>query len=215
MRPVILIGAGGLAREVVALLEGSADHKPIGLLDDDTALHGKDIAGLPVLGGIDSVREHTDSDILVCTGSGRSRRLIIERLVRLGVDSSRYATVIAPDVRVPSDCAVGSGSILLAGVVLTASVSIGRHAVLMPHAVCTHDDRVGDYATLCAGVTLGGSVEIGDEAYLGMNSAVKQNVRVGTCAVLGMGSVLLADLPADEVWVGNPARAIEYGESRE
>jgi sugar O-acyltransferase (sialic acid O-acetyltransferase NeuD family) len=215
MRPLILIGSGGLAREVVALLEGSTDHKPVGLLDDDTALHGADIAGLPVLGGIDSVSEHSDADLVVCTGSGRSRRLITERLVRSGIGISRHATVIAPDVRLPSDCAVGPGSILLAGVVLTTAVSIGRHAVLMPHAVCTHDDLLGDFVTLCAGVTLGGSVAIGDEAYLGMNSAVKQGVRVGTGAVLGMGAVLLADLPDNEVWVGNPARAIDYGESRE
>lgn len=215
MRSVILIGAGGLAREVMALLESSAEYKPIGLLDDNPVLHGTDIGGLPVLGGIDSAGEHNDSDFLVCTGSGRSRRLIVERLLRLGIDSARYATVVAPDVRVPSDSTIGTGAILLAGTVLTASVSIGNHVVLMPRVVCTHDNQVEDFGTLCAGVTLGGSVVVEERAYLGMNSAVKQNVRVGACAVLGMGSVLLTDLPADEVWAGNPAHLINHGDSRE
>lgn len=215
MRSVILIGAGGLAREVIALLEDSLEYKAVGLLDDNTTVHGADVGGLPVLGGIDSAGDHDDSDFLVCTGSGRSRRLIVERLLRLGIDSSRYATVIAPDVRIPRDSEVGSGAILLAGTVLTTSVSIGHHAVLMPRVVCTHDDRIEGFGTLCAGVTLGGSVVVEEQAYLGMNSSVKQNIRVGAGAVLGMGSVLLADLPAHQVWAGNPAHPINHGDSRE
>ncbi|HEY9314830.1 acetyltransferase [Williamsia sp.] len=214
MKPLILIGAGGLAREVAALLEDTQEYKPIGLLDDNLGLHGTDIAGLPVMGGIRSVLDHVDTDLLVCTGSGRSRCLIVDRLRRLGVDHVRYATVIAPDVRLPSDVSIGSGTIVMAGSVLTASVRIGRHAVLMPHAVCTHDDQLGDFVTLCAGVTLGGNVVVGDEAYLGMNSSVRQNSRVGTGAVLGMGSVLLTDLPDHEVWAGSPARNIKPRESR-
>lgn len=215
MRSVILIGAGGLAREVVALLEWSQDYKPTGLLDDNHALHGTDIAGLPVLGGVDSVRDHDESDLLVCAGSGKSRRAIVDRLHGMGVDECRYATVVAPDVQVSSDSSIGAGSIILAGSVLTASVAVGRHNVLMPHSVCTHDNRLGDYVTLCAGVALGGHAVVAHEAYLGMNSSVRQHVQIGACAVLGMGSVLLTDLPADEIWAGNPARNIKPGESQE
>lgn len=215
MQSVILIGAGGLAREVVALLEGSQEYKPTGLLDDNEALYGTDIGGLPVLGSVDSVGDHGDADILVCTGSGRSRRAIVDRLHRMGVDDSRYATVVAPDVQISSDSSVGVGSIILAGSVLTASVTVGRHNVLMPHAVCTHDNQLGDYVTLCAGVALGGHVVVAHEAYLGMNSSVRQHVQIGESAVLGMGSVLLTDVPADEIWAGNPARNIKPGESQE
>ncbi len=211
MRPLILVGAGGLTREVLALLEGTEDFKPIGLLDDNSALHGADVAGLPVLGGVDCVRDHDDADLVVCTGSGRSRKEIVDRLSRLGVDDERYATVTAPDVRVPADCSVGRGSIVLSGVVLTTAVTIGPHCVLMPRVVCTHDDHLEAFVTLCAGVVLGGSVGIGEMAYLGMNSSVKQNLRVGEQATLGMGSVLLTDLPAGEMWAGNPAHKINPG----
>lgn len=215
MRSVLLIGAGGLAKEVVALLEGSEIYKPVALLDDDSSRHGLDFAGLPVTGGVESVGEHDDSDILVCTGSGTSRRSIVNRLSSIGIGSARYATAVAPDLRVSSGVSVGAGSIVMSGTVLTASVSIGQHTVLMPNVVCTHDNRLADYVTLCAGVALGGSVEIGEEAYLGMNSSVRQNLRIGARAVLGMGAVLLTDLPSDDVWAGNPAVNINSEKSRQ
>jgi acetyltransferase-like isoleucine patch superfamily enzyme len=132
----------------------------------------------------------------------------VERLNKLGVGDDRWGQVVDPSVRVPSSCRIGAGSILLAGTVLTAEVTIGRHVVVMPHATLTHDDQLEDFATVCAGVSLAGGVRVGPRAYLGTNASVREAVVVGADAVLGMGSALLSDLPAGETWVGVPARPL-------
>ncbi len=67
---------------------------------------------------------------------------------------------------VPGSCSVGSGSVLLAGCVLTADVAIGRHVVCMPNSTFTHDDVIEDFATVCAGVTLGGTSAGGRRAHI-------------------------------------------------
>jgi sugar O-acyltransferase (sialic acid O-acetyltransferase NeuD family) len=207
-QPLILVAASGLAREVLSVLRTRVDRHVLGFLDDDAALQGTAVDGLPVLGALESVTEHPEAGLVVCAGSGKARSTIVQRLSDLGVDGGRYVRVIDPTVRVPASCAVGAGSILLAQTVLTADVQVGNHVVTMPHAVLTHDDAIGDYATVCAGVALGGNVTVGMRAYLGMNSSVRQGVRVGSDATLGMGSVLLTDLPDGEVWAGTPARAL-------
>jgi sugar O-acyltransferase (sialic acid O-acetyltransferase NeuD family) len=207
--PLILIAASGLAREVLACLEGQYYYEVVGILDDSPALQGTSAARVPVLGPVSSVVDHPQAQVLVCAGKGTVRAAIIDRLIALGVGEERFGTVIDPSVRVRSSCSVGAGSILLAGTVLTADVTVGRHVVIMPNVTLTHDDRVDDFATLCAGVTLGGTVQVGAAAYLGMNSSVRENLTVGAGSTLGMGAALTRDLPAGETWIGTPARRLQ------
>lgn len=204
-RELLLIAAGGLARETAAALR-TAGKQVRGLLDDDPAKVGRVIAGLPVIGGLGAAAEHPDSELVVCAGKGGARRAIVRRLAEAGVTNERYATVIASGVDVPAGCQVGAGSILLAGTVLTADVTVGRHVVCMPHVTLTHDDVIEDFATLAAGVALGGGVRIGEAAYLGMNSSVREGCRVGAGSTLGMGAVLLTDQPTGTIWAGVPAQ---------
>ncbi|MGY4858319.1 NeuD/PglB/VioB family sugar acetyltransferase [Cryobacterium sp. AP23] len=208
MADLLLIGASGLAREVLAVLTGAGDPRRVAVLDDRAELHGTLLGSTPVLGTIDEVGEHPGAAILICVGRGTRRETIAARLTLLGIAEHRYTSVVHPAVDIPADCTVGAGSVLLAGVVLTAAVTVGRHVVAMPQVTLTHDNVVSDFATLCAGVTLGGSVRVGRGAYLGMNASVRENVTVGTAAVLGMGAVLLNDLPDGETWAGMPARSL-------
>lgn len=206
MTGLLLVAASGLAREVVAAVRSGTTACLVAVLDDDEQLWGSDLDGVRVAGGLEDVKRYDTASVVVCAGRGAVRRRLVERLAGLGMTDDRYATVVHPSVEVPRGCAVGTGSILLAGTVLTADVTVGRHVVAMPHVTLTHDDVVEDYATLCAGVSLGGNVTIGEAAYVGMNASVRENLVVGADAVLGMGSVLLRQQPAGETWLGVPAR---------
>lgn len=208
MDQLILVGAGGLAREVAAAVQDAGRYRVLGIVDDDRTLHGTTVAGLPVFGGIDQLYWDHSSYLAICIGSGQARRHIVEHLAAHDIGPSRYATIVHPSVHIPSSCFVGVGSVLLAQVAVTADVHIGRHVVAMPNVSLTHDDVVGDFATLCAGVSLAGGVTVGCGAYLGTNASVRQHVHVGTDSTLGMGASLLADLPAGQTWAGVPARRL-------
>jgi sugar O-acyltransferase (sialic acid O-acetyltransferase NeuD family) len=205
MGSLVLVAASGLAREALATLRATGKPVDAVVLDDDPARHGTELSGVDVVGGLEDVKRYDTSEVLVCAGKGSTRRALVDRLSDLGVGPDRYATVVHPSVQVPDSCVIGAGSLVLAGVVLTADVRLGGHVVVMPHVTLTHDDMVEDFATLCAGVTLGGSVRVGTSAYVGMSASVRENVTVGAESLLGMGSVLLHDLPAGETWAGCPA----------
>jgi sugar O-acyltransferase (sialic acid O-acetyltransferase NeuD family) len=205
---LILLAASGLAREVLAALEGESRSRVRGILDDEPSLHGTALGGVDVLGPLEMISDYDDDQLLICAGRGITRAAIDQRLSRLGISDDRFATVTDSSVRVPSSCRVGPGSILLRNVVLTANVEVGRHVVCMPNVTLTHDDQLDDFVTVCAGVALGGSVHVGREAYLGMNSAVREGLTIGQRAILGMGACLTRDLPAAEAWAGVPARRL-------
>lgn len=208
MSELVIVGFSGLAREVLTVERTSGAHDRFVVLDDDRATWGCRLPGARVVGGLDEIEHHQDSEVVVCVGAGTARRQIVRRLVQLGVDESRFARVVHPGVDVPQGCSVGVGSVLLAQVVLTSGVWVGRHAVLMPNSTVTHDGVVGDFATLCAGVSLGGAVAVGPTAYLGMNASVRQRTSIGAGATVGMGAVVVEDVPPGEVWAGVPARPL-------
>jgi sugar O-acyltransferase (sialic acid O-acetyltransferase NeuD family) len=210
MSVLLLLAAGGLAREVIALESSLGRYDELFLLDDNPALQGTAVDGVSVIGPIALAADDFDGDLLICAGSGQARRHIAHRLTAMGVRSSAFGRAVHPSVELPPGCSIGPGCIVLSSVVMTTAVHLHRHVVVMPNVTLTHDDVVSDYATLCAGVSLGGRVSVEEGAYLGMNSSVRQDVTVGFDSVLGMGAVLLEDLPAGETWAGVPARSLAH-----
>jgi sugar O-acyltransferase (sialic acid O-acetyltransferase NeuD family) len=212
VRELLLVGAGGFSREaaeaVRALNAVAPTWKLLGYLDDDPAKQGAMISGLRVLDRIEAVADYPDAQLLLCPGRPDNyvaRCLLAERLA---LDDERYATVVHPTATVGTTCGVGAGSVLLAHVDLTADVVLGRHVVVMPQVVLTHDVRVDDYATLASGVRVGGACQIGRGAYIGSGACLREGIEVGEWAMVGMGSVVTADVAAERLWYGVPARDV-------
>jgi sugar O-acyltransferase (sialic acid O-acetyltransferase NeuD family) len=215
-RELVIVGAGGLGRETAAAVraQNAASTTPsfarLGFLDDDPALSGTSVDGVPVLGPVDPELLATmpDAQVVVCTG-GVSDRFSWRRIVaRLGLPTDRYATVVHPSAVLADGCTLGPGSVVLAAVVATTAVELGAHVVVMPTTVVTHDDAVGSFVTFGAGVKLAGGVTVGDGAYLGAGALVREGGHIGAWSVVGMGAVVLGDVPTGEAWVGNPARRL-------
>jgi sugar O-acyltransferase (sialic acid O-acetyltransferase NeuD family) len=211
-RRLLLIGAGGFAREAADAVRAVTAPRPtwrlMGFLDDDPDRHGRLIGGMPVLGPVEAVHDHPDAQVVICTGrpdNYASRRLIAERL---GLEDDRYATIVHPAATVGASCRVGAGSVLLAHVDLTANVVVGRHVAVMPQVVLTHDVTVGDWATLASGVRVGGGSRVSNGAYVGSGACLREGLTIGERAMVGMGSVVIRDVPADRLWLGAPARDV-------
>jgi sugar O-acyltransferase (sialic acid O-acetyltransferase NeuD family) len=210
--PLLVVGAGGFARETAQAVRARNALRPtwelLGFLDDAAGLAGTLVDGVPVLGPVDQVERYPDAAVVVCTGSpadyGSRKRIV----ARLDLPPSRYARIVHPAASLASSTVLGEGSVVLAGAVTTAAVRIGAHVAVMPGCVFTHDDVVGDYATFGAGVRLAGGVEVAEGAYVGSGALVREHRRVGAWALVGMGSLVLTDVPAGEVWAGTPARRL-------
>jgi sugar O-acyltransferase (sialic acid O-acetyltransferase NeuD family) len=215
--PLLIVGAGGLAREVLAVVRAinsvSARWTVVGYCDDNPALHGTLIEGVPVLGPIDVVHATPDAAVVVCTASTRNQASRQRITDRLGLTAERYATVVHPAAAIAQGTELGAGSVIMALVAVTAPQVVGAHVVVMPHTTITHDDRIADYVTFASRVSLSGGVTVGETVYLGSGALVREGVSIGAGALIGMGAVVLNDVPPGEVWVGNPARRLRSRET--
>jgi UDP-2-acetamido-3-amino-2,3-dideoxy-glucuronate N-acetyltransferase len=213
IRRLVILGAGALGREIAEAVRAVNAVRPqwelVGFLDDAA---GSDQLGLeagldaPVLGTFAEAKGFTDEQFVLAVANPRAPRLRAEVAARLDIDDDRYATVVHPAASIAASTRIGAGSVLLAGVVTTADVEIGRHVLAMPNTVFTHDNRIGDFTSFGAGVLVAGRTTIGAQAYVGAGAKIRENLTVGTGALVGMGSVVTTDIPDDEVWAGVPAR---------
>ncbi|MFI6247671.1 acetyltransferase [Streptomyces sp. NPDC051016] len=212
MTGLVIVGAGGFARETAQAVADAGEFKLLGHLDDNPALHGTDVDGVPVLGGCDLVHELTGARVVICVGNPRDYAARARLVRRLALPADRYATVIHPTASVSATSEIGPGTVLLAHCALTAAVRVGAHVAVMPQVVLTHDDVVEDFATLTSGVRLGGGARLERGAYVGSGALVREGTTVGAWSLVGMGSAVLGDVPPGEVWVGSPARRLRAAE---
>ncbi len=210
--PLLIVGAGGFARETAAAVSAVNAVEPrwelLGFLDDDPQRQGTSVGRLPVLGPIAALDDHPDARVVVCIGNPRnyaSRKHVVERL---GPHRDRFTSVVHPSASIGDGTTIGMGTVVLAGAVTTTAVSIGEHVAVMPHCVFTHDDSIGSFATFGAGVRLAGAVTIGEGVYVGSAAVVREGITIGDWSLIGMGSLVLGDVPPAEVWVGSPAHRL-------
>ena len=57
-----------------------------------------------------------------------------------------------------------------------------------------------------------GKVTIGKRVFKGVNTVIVNSVEIGDDAVIAAGSVVTKDVPAGEIWGGNPAKFIKKRE---
>jgi len=208
---IAIMGCGGHGREMAQLIgrmrRAGSDVEPLGFLDDNPALQGATVAGLPVLGGRDWIElHHFECEVICAIGKPRARRAAVAELARLG---ARFATLIDPAVSVPAEAVIGEGSMICAGTIMTTNARIGRHVIVNLGCTLSHDADLADFATLACAVHLSGNVTVRAGAELGVGVNVIPGVTIGEWSMVGAGATVIRDLPPHVTAVGVPARVIK------
>ena len=215
--PVVVLGAGGFAREALDEFEAANDAVPgtwdvVGFVSEVESDHGLDVNGKPCLGGFawfdeDPARRHIR---VVCgIGNPAVRRRVVERCSERGI---AFVTVVHPRAVLTRRVTLGEGVIVTAGVVLTNRIRVGDHVHLNLNATVGHDVVIEDFVTIAPGVHLSGRVHVGTGCDIGTGAAVIQGRRIGEWTVIGAGAVITQDLPPNCTAVGVPGKPVKLRE---
>lgn len=187
-----IIGASGHGR-VVADIAKQIGYNEINFLDDDETLQ---LCGAyPVVG---KTNKKVDNDVFVAIGNVEIRK-------RLSV-GRRIITLIHPDAVVADDVEIGTGTVVMAGVVINPGVKIGRGVIINTSSSIDHDCTVGDYSHISVGAHLCGTVRIGDNTWIGAGATVSNNVNICGGCTIGAGALVIKDIDEPGTYVGVPAK---------
>jgi sugar O-acyltransferase (sialic acid O-acetyltransferase NeuD family) len=210
MKDLIIIGAGGLGREVAWLVERINQDKRswnlLGFVDDSEELQGKEINGYKVLGKSKWLLEQKSGMEVVCAvGSSLIRKKITE-----GLEDIKFATLIDPSVIGSDRVKIGCGCIICAGTIMTVDISLDDHVIINPNCTIGHDSDLKKFVTLYPSVNVSGNTLLGECVEVGTGSQIIQNKKIGRGTIVGAGAVVVKDLPESCTAIGIPAVPIKY-----
>ena len=91
---------------------------------------------------------------------------------------------------------------------MLAHTSIGADVWLMKKVHIGHDAVIGTGCEIAPLTSVGGHCVLGRNVRVGQGATFKPYVQVGDGARVGMGAVVIHNVPAGEVWAGNPAKPL-------
>jgi sugar O-acyltransferase (sialic acid O-acetyltransferase NeuD family) len=213
LKPIVIFGAGGFAREVLALLEDINESQPswevLGVLDDAPE-RGSAINGLPVLGGQGWLDAAFVKPYVVFGVGSPSVKRKVSGMLRGRV--AGFPTLIHPSVVRSKRVELGEGVVVTAGNILTTEICLGDFVMLNLMCTVGHDTRIGEFSTVSPGVNVSGNVHIGQGCDVGTGAKLIQGIGIGEWSVVGAGAVVSRSLPANCTAVGVPAKVIKERE---
>jgi len=203
----VLIGTGGHARVCFEALVDSRHEVVAAVSRDGTAVAGLEIGHCGLESDAGEIAERWRANAaFVAIGSNTDREAAAQRWAR--ATGLPLARAISAHAAVSRTVAVGEGVALLPGAVVNAATSLGRGVIVNTNASVDHDCYVGDFTHVAPGVAIGGGVTIGVRVLVGIGARVIPAITIGDDAVIGAGAVVIRDVPAGAVVVGNPARPV-------
>lgn len=212
MKSVVIVGAGGFAREVVEIFKEqnkiSTTWNILGFIDENEELHGRIINNYPVLGGLDWIKKHKPNNLgcVVAIGTCETRKQVVERLQEIGVN---FYNAIHPSVIMSDFVELGQGVIICAGSILTVNIKIGDHVHINLNSTIGHDAVIGRYCTVNPIVAINGNNHLGEGVYVGTGATFIQEISVGNWSTIGAGAAVIEDIPEKAIAVGVPARVVK------
>ncbi|AZP33172.1 acetyltransferase [Cronobacter sakazakii] len=198
-----IYGAGGLGREVLMLARAinqcTSRWSEIFFIDDVT--DAQEVYGAAVV-RFDA--RPAECEVAIAIGEPALRQRLAQKLA----GNAPLATLIHPNVDVPSQSEIRAGAILCDGALISCGVTIGENVLIQPRACVGHDCVIGAYSVVSSLVALAGHCVVGKRVFIGMNSCVKEQTRIGDDAIVGMGSAVFSDVADATIVLGNPARAM-------
>ena len=206
MKKIVIIGSGGMAREILWLLQENNKINPeyeiMGFLSTDIMPDGVD--GFPVYND-DALILESKEDIYAVIGIGSPavrKKLSAKYKANPKV---HFPSIVAKDVLMSDRVKIGEGSVICSGNVLTVDITIGNFVILNLGCTVGHDAVLKDFVQVNPQVSISGHVTIGEGTTVGTGARILQGFTVGENCTVGAGAVVVGNVKEGRTVIGNPA----------
>lgn len=209
LQPLIILGAGGHAKVLIAALR----FQPVeilAILDADLNKKGQELMGVPIVGNDEELSKYLPQAVRLVNGIGSvhvnsPRRRIFERFKN---KDYLFEKVVHPSAIIGEDVYLSEGVQIMAGAIVQSGCQIGMDTIVNTGSLVDHDCQIGNHAHISPGVVFSGGVVVGDGAHIGTGAVIIQGVRIGKNSLVAAGAVVVGNVLDGVTVAGVPAREL-------
>jgi len=213
LQKLVFIGVGPFPEIVDIALDINKirpTYEVLGVLDDNTVLHNKIIAGFKVLGPLSLAGQFSpEVKFVMGIGSHTSRLSRYNIINSLGLAPERYETLIAPSAKIFSTATIGHGCIIDPGVVIACNVVMHNFCVIKANSIIGASNLVGE-GVLFTGLSITtANVKLGSYSFTGVNSSIAEGREIGPGALVSMSTFVTRNIKPGRTAFGNPCQIVD------
>jgi sugar O-acyltransferase (sialic acid O-acetyltransferase NeuD family) len=213
---IVVLGAGGFAREVRWLIEEIDAHRDpqhrayefLGYVVSDLSVKGEHDSQDEILGDYAWLEQNRDTVNALAIGIGTpAARLKVFAELLPSFPAECWPALVHPSARFDKrSCEIGAGAIICANVIGTVNLTFGPLSVTNLNCTVGHESKIGRGSVLNPTVNISGGVVIGEGCLIGTGAQILQYLHVGDGATVAAGSAVLANVRPGATVMGVPAK---------
>lgn len=195
---LLLIGAGLGATQVLDILAETDGMEGVAIVDDNTATWGREVEGVPVVGGARQLQEHWeaqafDAVVIAISTSVEARARLRGLCSQAGIP---LANVIDRRSKLATGVTIGEGNVICAYTHFGTGTQIGDNNFISAYNSYDHHNVLGSDISTGPGCMTSGEVKIEDRVRLGTGIFVEPKLTLGEGAIVASGAVIVRSVPA-------------------
>jgi len=188
MSKIIILGAGGLARELYWNCIDADNFSEFCFVDELTQETHLEISDVKFLIIKDWHFPVGFTDFLMGVGDPKVKKDFAKKALHRGLKPA--PTLINPRAMV-HQANIGRGGSISAASHITANVKIGDYVLINGVGSIGHDCIIGDYTTINPGVCISGNVEIGEGCVIGSGTIIKEKIKLPPGTITGIQAAVV------------------------
>lgn len=209
MNEFVIIGAGGLGREIHSWTSTcekfNKNNVCIGFIDEDkTKLDNFNYELLIIDGLIDNNLKNY-SNVLIAINNSKIKQEVYKK-----VDNSitKIIGFIHNSVILGLNVSFQPCLTVLPNSLISCDVVLGKGVFINNGTQIGHDVVIGDFVNIMANVDIGGDCKIGNNVMIGTGATILPGLVIPNNTTIGAGSVIFRSIKEPGTYVGNPAKKI-------